>query len=72
MEQTLKQHLQNKADSMLACLEFIKLNIKTETELGQYAQGKNKLEKWKFILYNYCLIPANFAFWIFVIYIIFF
>ena len=36
-------NLQNKAHSMVACLEFIKLNIKTEGESGLMANGKRKL-----------------------------
>jgi hypothetical protein len=51
MEQTSKLHLQNKADAMLACLEFIKVNVKSEDHFGKIAQGKNKLSK-KYVLLN--------------------
>ena len=47
MEQISKERLQNKAHSMVACLEFIKLNIRTKGESGVMANGKRKLEMWK-------------------------
>ena len=72
MEQTSKGHLQNKAHEMVACLELIKINIKCESEEGLFAQGSRKLEKWKHNLRKFVLIPANYAFWIFILYIILF
>jgi len=72
MEQTSQLHLQNKADAMLACLEFLKLNIKTETEFGKMANGKRQLSKLVYNLYKFVVIPVNYAFWIFLLYIIFF
>lgn len=72
MEQTSKLHLQNKADAMLACLEFLKLNIKTETEFGKMANGKRKLKLWKHYAWKVTRISVNVAFWIFILYTIFF
>lgn len=68
MEQTSKEHLQNKAYSMVACLEFIKLNIKTEGESGKMANGKRKLKMWKHYAWKVTRISVNVAFWIFIIY----
>jgi hypothetical protein len=72
MEQTSQPQLQNKAGAMVACLELVKFNIKADTEFGRMAQGENKLEKWKSNLHKFVLIPANYAFWIFIFYIILF
>ena len=72
MEATSKEHLQNKAGAMVACLEFIKLNVKSESEFGKVANGKRKLSKWVYNLYKFVVIPVNYAFWIFILYIIFF
>lgn len=72
MEQTSKLHLQNKADAMLACLEFLKLNIKTETEFGKMANGKRKLKLWKHYAWKVTRISVNVVFWIFILYTIFF
>ena len=72
MEQTSKELLQNKAGAMVACLEFIKLNIKSESKYGRIANGKNKLAKWLCRLHNCTSIYVNVAFWIFIFYIIFF
>ena len=68
MEQTSRLHLQNKADAMLACLEFLKLNIKTETEFGKMANGKRKLKLWKHYAWKVTRISVNVAFWIFILY----
>jgi hypothetical protein len=68
MEQTSKVHLQNKADAMLACLEFLKLNIKTETEFGKVANGKRQLKLWKHYALKVTRISVNVAFWIFILY----
>jgi hypothetical protein len=68
MEQTSQPQLQNKAGAMVACLEFIKLNIKSESKEGRFAQGKRKLEMWKHYAWRTTLISANVAFWIFIIY----
>jgi hypothetical protein len=72
MEQTSQQQLQNKAGAMVACLEFIKHNIKSESEYGRIANGKNKLAKWLCKINNFTPIYVNVAFWIFIFYIIFF
>ena len=72
MEQTSKALLQNKSGAMVACLEFIKFNIKTDSDFGRIANGKNKLSKWLCQLDKFTPIYVNVAFWIFVIYIIFF
>jgi len=68
MEQISQQQLQNKANEMLACLEFIKLDVKCQTKEGRFAQGKRKLEMWKHYTWRTILISANVAFWIFIIY----
>ena len=68
MEQTSKGHLQNKAHSMVACLEFIKLNIKSNSKEGRIANGKNKLSKYLCKIDNFTPIYVNVAFWIFIIY----
>jgi len=68
MEQTSQQQLQNKAHSMVACLEFIKLNIKTEGESGKIANGKRKLKMWKHYAWKTTRISLNVAFWIFILY----
>ena len=68
MEATSKGHLQNKAFEMIACLEFIKLNIKTEGESGKMANGKRKLEMWKHYTWKVTRISLNLAFWIFILY----
>lgn len=72
MEQTLNQSLQNKAHEMVACLEFIKLNIKTDGESGKMANGKRKLKMWKHYAWKTTRISLNLAFWIFILYTIFF
>lgn len=68
MEQTSKEHLQNRAHEMVACLEFIKLNIKTDGESGKMAQGKRKLKLWKHYAWKVTRISLNLAFWIFIFY----
>jgi hypothetical protein len=68
MEQTSKVHLQNKAGAMVACLEFIKLNIKTDGESGKIANGKRKLQMWKHYAWKVTRISVNVAFWIFILY----
>lgn len=72
MEATSKEHLQNKAHEMIACLEFIKLNIKTDGVSGKMANGKRKLKTWKFWLLKVTRISVNLAFWIFILYNIIF
>ena len=68
MEQTSKELLQSKAHSMVACLEFIKLNIKSESEFGRMANGKRKLQMWKHYAWKVTRISVNVGFWIFIIY----
>lgn len=68
MEQTSKELLQNKAFEMVACLEFIKLNIKTDGESGKMANGKRKLKLWKHYAWKVTRISLNLAFWIFILY----
>jgi hypothetical protein len=72
MEQILGQSLQSKAHEMVACLEFIKLNIKTDGESGKMANGKRKLKLWKHYTWKTTRISLNIAFWIFILYTIFF
>lgn len=72
MGQTSKELLQNKAYEMVACLEFIKLNIKTDGESGKMANGKRKLKMWKHYAWKVTRISLNLAFWIFILYTIFF
>ena len=71
MEHTSKEQLQNKAHEMVACLEFIKLNLKTQTYFGEIANGKRKLEMWKHYLWRTTFISVNVAIWIFVLYNLF-
>ncbi len=61
-------NMQSKSDAMLACLEFLKLNIKTETEFGKMANGKRKLKLWKHYAWKITRISVNVAFWIFILY----
>ena len=68
MEQTSKGHLQNKAGAMVACLEFIKLNMKSNSEFGRIANGKRKLQLWKHYAWKVTRISVNVAFWIFILY----
>jgi hypothetical protein len=68
MEQTSQQQLQSKADAMVACLEFIKLNVKSESEFGKLADGKRKLQMWKHYAWKVTRISANVALWIFILY----
>lgn len=72
MEATSKGHLQSRAHEMVACLEFIKLNIKTDGESGKMANGKRKLKLWKHYTWKVTRISLNLAFWIFILYTIFF
>jgi len=53
---------------MVACLEFIKLNLKTETPFGKIANGKCKLKMWKHYAWKVTRISVNVAFWIFILY----
>jgi hypothetical protein len=71
MEQILNRQLQNKAGAMVACLELIKLNIKTQTEFGRVANGKRKLKMWKHYVWKTIRISVNIALWIFLLYNIF-
>lgn len=72
MEATSKELLQSRAHEMVACLEFIKLNIKTDGERGKMANGKRKLKLWKHYTWKVTRISLNLAFWIFILYTIFF
>jgi hypothetical protein len=53
---------------MVACLEFIKINVKSESEFGKVANGKRKLKMWKHYAWKITRISVNVAFWIFIIY----
>ena len=68
MEQILGQSLQNKAGAMVACLEFIKLNMKSNSEFGKIANGKRKLQMWKHYAWKVTRISVNIALWIFILY----
>ena len=68
MEQTSQQRLQNRAYEMIACLEFIKLNLKSKSKEGRIAQGKRKLKMWKHYAWKVTRISVNVAFWIFILY----
>ena len=57
---------------MVACFELIKLDIKSESNYGRIANGKNKLAKWLSWLHKSTPNWVNVAFWIFIIYIILF
>lgn len=71
MGQISKAHLQNKAHEMVACLELIKLNIKTDGNCGSIANGKRKLPKWVCKIMNFMPIPVNYVFWLFILYILY-
>lgn len=68
MDKISSTPLQNKAQSMVACLEFIKLNVKSESEFGKVANGKRKLQLWKHYAWKVTRISVNVAFWIFILY----
>ena len=68
MEQTSREQVQSKAAAMVACLEFIKLNIKAQTPYGKIANGKRKLQMWKHYAWKVTRISLNAAFWIFILY----
>lgn len=68
MEATSKEHLQNKANAITPCLEFIKLDIKSNSKEGRIANGKRKLQMWKHYTWKVTRISLNIAFWIFIIY----
>ena len=68
MEATSKERVQSKAGAMVACLEFIKLNMKSNSEYGRIANGKRKLKIWKHYVWKVTRISANIAFWIFILY----
>ena len=68
MAQILQQQLQSKASAMVACLEFIKLNVKTKGESGKMANGKRKLQMWKHYAWKTTRISVNVALWIFILY----
>ena len=68
MEATSKEQVQNKANAMVACLEFIKLNVKSDCEFGKIANGKRKLKLWKHYAWKVTRISVNVAFWIFILY----
>jgi hypothetical protein len=68
MEATSKEQVQNKANAMVACLEFIKLNMKSNSEFGKIANGKRKLKLWKHYAWKITRISVNIAFWIFILY----
>jgi len=70
MEATSKGHLQNKAGAMVACLEFIKLNIKSNSEFGRMANGKRKLNKRYLITHKIASLLVISSALIFLIYII--
>ena len=71
MEQTSKEQLQSKADAIIPCLEFIKLNIKSNSKEGRIANGKRKLQMWKHYAWKVTRISLNIALWIFVLYNLF-
>jgi hypothetical protein len=68
MGATSKEQVQNKANAMVACLEFIKLNMKSNSEYGRIANGKRKLQMWKHYAWKTTRISVNIAFWIFILY----
>ena len=61
-------NMENKSSAMVACLEFIKLNMKSNSEFGKMANGKRKLEMWKHYAWKVTRISVNVAFWIFILY----
>jgi hypothetical protein len=61
-------NMQSKSDAMVACLELVKLNVKSESEFGKVANGKRKLQMWKHYAWKVTRISVNLAFWIFILY----
>jgi hypothetical protein len=61
-------NMQSKSDAMVACLELVKLNVKSESEFGKVANGKRKLKMWKHYAWKITRISLNVAFWIFILY----
>jgi len=61
-------NMENKSGAMVACLEFIKLNVKSESEFGRIANGKRKLKMWKHYVWKVTRISVNVAIWIFILY----
>ena len=61
-------NMQSKSDAMVACLELVKLNVKSESEFGKVANGKRKLKMWKHYAWKITRISLNFAFWLFILY----
>jgi hypothetical protein len=70
MEQTSQQQLQSKADAMVACLEFIKLNMKSNSKFGRMANGKRKIKRWYLITHKIISFVVISSAFIFIIYII--
>ena len=70
MEATSKERVQNKAGAMVACLELIKFNIKTDTEFGRIANGANKIKRWYLITHKIASLVVISAAFIFTLYII--
>ena len=70
MEAISQQHLQNKAHEMIVCLELIKMNIKSNGEIGKIANGKNKISN-KFLLFSKIFsLSVISAFFILMLYIL--
>jgi hypothetical protein len=61
-------NMQSKSDAMVACLELVKLNVKSESAYGRVANGKRKLQLWKHYAWKITRISLNVAFWIFILY----
>ena len=70
MEQILGQSLQNKAHEMVACLDLIKLNMKSNSEFGRIANGANKIKSWYLITHKIASLVVISAAFIFTLYII--
>jgi hypothetical protein len=61
-------NMQSKSDAMVACLELVKLNMKSESDYGRVANGKRKLQMWKHYAWKITRISVNVAFWLFIFY----
>jgi hypothetical protein len=64
------EQVQNKANAMIACLELIKFNIKTDSEFGKMANGKRKLTKRYLITHKIASLLVISSALIFIIYTI--
>ena len=63
--------MEDKIKHMLLSLEVIKMDLKSEGNSGQIAQGKNELSEARYKTWRYIKIFGNIILWTFIIYNIF-